>query len=84
MWGKQLGSYMSLLAQSLARLNVTQCSIPGAMCNNRYAQTWAGVLQLEVLVRELCAIDGLATSAISCCEVSALDIAAASNFGPGL
>lgn len=31
------------------------------------------MLQLEVLVRELCAVDALATSAITLGEVSALD-----------
>ena len=35
-------------------------------------QSWAGVLQLEVLVSELLAVDGLATSAVVVGEVSSL------------
>merc|ERR1719310_358263 len=40
----------------------------------RHAQhTWAGVLELEVLVRELGPVDALATSAVTACEVAALN-----------
>ena len=39
----------------------------------RLVATWGRVLQLEVLIGELFAIDGLATSAVAVGEVASLD-----------
>ena len=40
---------------------------------HRLELTWSDVLQLEVLVRELCAVDGLASSAVVIGEIAALE-----------
>ena len=41
--------------------------------------TWSSVLELEVLIGELCAVDRFTTHSIALCEVTSLDHEAGDN-----
>ena len=85
-------AYDALAAQNLSEHNVFTVEVfGGSSCNKELAaigagpcirhreQEWAVVLQLEVLVFELLAIDGLSTGPVACREVSTLDHEAFDN-----